>query len=186
MSSIIKGSLTAITKDKNIGLAEAFLNADTVILVDTSGSMADRDYVDGDTSTRYERACRELTKLQNNLEGRIAVISFSTTAMFCPDGKPYNLCAGTNLAEALRFVCVADGVVDRFIVISDGYPDDGQSALAEARKFTTAIDTIYIGEPGSSGEDFLKRLAQAHRGQSSTLQGGINIAKNVERLMLAA
>jgi hypothetical protein len=196
MSNIIKGSLNAIARDKNMGLAEAFLTADTVILVDTSGSMEQRDEVAsmfgsperrtaGSGLSRYQRACDELAKLQANLEGRIAVISFSTTSMFCPDGTPFNLRGGTNLAGALEFVQVADGVVDRFIVISDGWPDDAEKALAVAKKFTTTIDTIFIGPPGDSGEDFLRRLAAASGGQSMNIKTA-QIAEKVERLMLNA
>lgn len=182
----IKGSLNAMAAQGNIGLAEAFLSADTIICVDTSGSMAQRDRVDDDKRTRYQRACDELVKLQGTLQGRIAVMSFSSTTLFCPDGKPLDQGGGTDLAGALEYVHIADGLVNRFIVISDGYPDDAQKALVVAKTFTSTIDCIYIGEPGSGGESFLKQLAQSRGGSASTLHGGVNIAAKCEVLMLGA
>lgn len=194
MTAIVRGSLNAIARDQNVGLAEAFLNADTVIIVDTSGSMGARDEVPsmfgsperrsaGGGLTRYQRACDELAQLQGSLEGRIAVIAFSSSTVFCPDGTPLNLGGGTDLASALEFVQVADGVVERFIVISDGWPDDAEAAIKIASTFTTRIDTIFIGPPGDAGEAFLRRLAAACRGQSMNIKTA-QIAEKVERLML--
>ena len=54
----------------------------------------------------------------------------------------------------------------RFVVISDGAPDSESMALAEARKFTEKIDTVFIGREGSDGRDFLRDLAKASGGQS--------------------
>jgi hypothetical protein len=82
-------------------------------------------------------------------------------------------------------VQIADGVVDRFIVISDGQPDSESRALAAAAKFTTRIDTIFIGPPGDPGEVFLAQLAAACRGQSMNIKTA-QIAEKVERLMLGA
>ena len=185
MTALVKGSLSAMARQGNVGLAEAFLNADTVILVDTSGSMNVSDGRD-DRRSRYERACDELARLQGSLQGRIAVISFSTTALFCPAGTPAYLGGGTNLAGALEFVQIADGVVDRFIVISDGQPDNEGKALKVAAQFTTTIDTIFIGAPGSAGADFLRRLAAARGGQAVTIAGAARLAERVERLLLGA
>ena len=184
MTAIIAGSLTAMARQGNVGLAEAFLSADTVILVDTSGSMNTIDDR-ADRRTRYERACAELARLQRGLAGRIAVISFSTTARFCPAGVPVYQGGGTNLAGALQFVHIADGVVDRFIVISDGCPDHAEKALQVAAQFTTPINTIFIGQPGDGGADFLRRLAGVRGGQSMTIATA-QIAERVERLMLGA
>lgn len=183
MSNIVKGSLSQLAQASNMGLAEAFLSADTIILVDTSGSMASTD---GDSQTRYDRACQELTKLQANLAGRIAVIAFSSGPQFCPGGVPTFFGFGTNVAEVLKYVYVADGVVDRFILISDGHPDDEQAALDKAKKFTTKIDTVYIGPEGGHGQGFLKRLAAASGGKAQTIQQAGLLAEKIEVLMLAA
>lgn len=181
--SIVKGSLSQLAQASNVGLAEAFMTADTIILVDTSGSMDNTD--PGCQKTRYQLACQELKKLQAHLAGRIVVISFSTGAQFCPGGVPAYIGMYTDVAEALRFVHVADGVVDRFILISDGHPDSEYEALAEAEKFTTRIDCIYIGPEGGSGHGFLKRLADASGGKAQTIQQAGLLAEKIEVLMLA-
>jgi Mg-chelatase subunit ChlD len=183
MTHIVKGSLGAMAQAANSSLAEAFMSADTVILVDTSGSMAS---FDNDRLSRYDRACEELERLQGNLEGRIAVISFSGNVSFCPSGVPINYGGGTDIAGALKFAHVADGCVDRFILISDGEPQDESAALREAKKFTTKIDTIFIGSEGGDGQDFLHRLAAASGGSSATIKQAAQLGEKIERLMLTA
>jgi hypothetical protein len=183
MTAITKGSLSALANGANVGLAEAFMSADTIIIVDTSGSMDSRD---GDGFTRYERACSELRQLQANLSGRIAVISFSSGVQFDPGGVPTFHGGGTNMAEALRYVHIADGLVDRFILISDGEPDSAQDALVEAKKFTTRIDTIYIGAEGGHGAAFLKKLAAASGGTAQSIKQAGLLAEKIEVLMLTA
>lgn len=181
MTHIVKGSLSAIAQAANSSLAEAFMHADTVILVDTSGSMEDRD---GTHQTRYDRACTELRRLQANLEGRIAVISFSTAAEFCPGGVPTFQRGGTMIGRALEFIHIADGCVDRFILISDGEPQDETEAMAWARQFTTKIDTLFIGDESAAyGPAFLKRLAAASGGTSATIKTA-QLSERIERLML--
>jgi Mg-chelatase subunit ChlD len=43
MNAIIKGSIGQIAKDSGKTIAETFVNADAVVLVDTSGSMSTTD-----------------------------------------------------------------------------------------------------------------------------------------------
>lgn len=181
-NAIVPGSLSDVARQENQSLATSFLTADAIVIVDTSGSMNARDAdaapktvaswdegIRHHTSgrTRYEAACDELTTLQAQLPGKIAVVAFSDGAEFCWSGRPPYFGGGTNLAGALRFVQPADGTGMRLIVISDGYPDDADAALQAARGFTSRIDTIYIGQPGSAGERFLARLAAASGGQHS-------------------
>jgi len=85
---IVKGSLTDIAAQHGHSLAQTFVNAEVVILIDTSGSMDTHDSRGG--RKRYDVACEELAALQGNLPGKIAVLSFSDQTMFCPDGKPFN------------------------------------------------------------------------------------------------
>lgn len=182
-NSIVPGSLSALAQGANVGLAEAFMSADAIILVDTSGSMSAHD---DDRQSRYSRACKELKQLQANLSGRIAVVSFSCQAQFDPGGVPTNHGGGTNMAEALRYVHLADGLVDRFILISDGEPNSAQDALTEAKKFTTRIDTIFIGPEGGAGAEFLKRLAAASGGTSQTIKQAGLLSERIEVLMIGA
>lgn len=134
--------------------------------------------------SRYEVACSELRKLQASLPGQIAVIAFSDKPEFAPAGTPRMIGGGTDLTKALAFVRAADGCDMRFVVISDGQPDNETTALAEAARFTSRIDTVFVGPNGDPGAAFLKRLAAASGGQYSKNEVH-QIAERVERLLLA-
>ena len=175
-TALIPGSLQAIAQRDGMSLAESFISADAIILVDVSGSMA---------GTPYQQACEELRKLQQDLPGKIAVIAFSDRPEFAPAGTPRFISGGTDLARALAFVHVADACDIRFIVISDGYPNDAEQALAQARKFTSRIDTVFIGSEGGAGADFLKQLAAASGGQYSK-NAVSDVAERAKVLLLTA
>lgn len=189
-TALVPGSLQAIATQEGQTLAESFLGADAIIVVDVSGSMAARD-VDRHNlerrsgRSRYEAACDELARLQSSLPGKIAVIAFSDTYEFAPSGTPHFIGGGTDLADALRFVHVADGCGMRFIVISDGEPNDESRALAEARRFVDRIDTVYVGPSGDAGERFLQDLARASGGTSSR-QSVADLSRTVQQLLLTA
>ncbi len=92
------------------------------------------------------------------------------------------------MARALQFVQPADGTGIRFILISDGLPDDAEATLRVARTFESHIDTIYIGpETGfdSHGREFLKRLAEATGGQGLKSEGIAQLAAPVMLLLEA-
>lgn len=179
-TAIVPGSLRAIAQAEGRSLAESFLSADAIVLIDVSGSMGIRDventggpsrpYFGEPTRasgrTRFEAACDELARLQKTLPGQIAVVQFSSSVGFCWGGRPLYEGQGTALHAALNFVRPADGTVE-FFVISDGHPDDPDAALAVARKFDSVIHTIYIGPEGGPGAAFLRRLASVAGGQSS-------------------
>lgn len=180
-TAIVPGSLSAIAQKTNLSLAETFLSVDAIVIVDTSGSMDSHDAAGG--RRRYAVACDELQRLQATLPGKIGVISFSDTAIFCPGGLPTFLGSGTNLAGALKFVKAADDTGIRFIVISDGSPDDPDEALRQARKFKSKIDVIYVGPEGGPGSKFLAELAAAAGGQAVTADRVANLADNVQQLL---
>lgn len=182
--SIVPGSLSAIAQRNGISIAESFLTAEIVAIVDVSGSMDTAD--SRGRRRRYDVACEELGKLQQQHPGKVAVVAFSDTTQFVPGGVPPFLGAGTDLAQALKFVRVADGTV-RFVVISDGYPDDEYHALEIARTFTSPIDCVYIGpEYERSGADFLERLARSNRGRYTVAAQAQELCERVQTLMLAA
>lgn len=187
-ANIVPGSLSAIAQQAGQSLAESFLSADAIIVVDVSGSMDARD-VRGtnweQTQSRYEAACAELRKLQESMPGRVAVVAFSDRPEFAPGGIPRMMGGGTDLTKALAFVRAADDCDMRFIVISDGQPNDEPTALAEARRFTSKIDTVFVGPNGDPGADFLRRLAAASGGQYSKNEIH-QIADRVETLLLNA
>jgi hypothetical protein len=183
-TALVPGSLGAVAEREGKSLAETFLSADAVVVVDTSGSMEECDARGG--KSRYDVACEELRRLQRDLPGKIAVIAFSSWVQFEPSGVPTLLCGGTDMAEALRFVHPADGCV-KFILISDGAPDSEAATLAVAKTFTSKVDTIYIGpEDDRSGADFLRRLAAATGGKSVTAEKASELAARVETLLLGA
>lgn len=183
-TQIIPGSLSAIAAQNNTSIAETFIGADAVIIVDTSGSMAAHDSRGG--KSRYEVACEELRALQSSLPGKLALISFSDDCLFCPNGIPHNYGCGTNLARALKFAKIADVTGIRFIVISDGEPDSKKSALNVAKTFRAKIDTIYVGPEGGSGQDFLRKLAQASGGTGVTADRVKELAATTQRLLLGS
>lgn len=182
-TQIVAGSLSAISQQSGKSIAESFVSADCIVIVDTSGSMGQNDSTGG--KTRYDVACTELKNLQATLQGKIAVLSFSSDVMFCPAGIPHNYGEGTYLAKAMNFAKMADVPDMRFIVISDGQPDDEDEALEAARKFTNRIDTIYVGPEGGSGSAFLKQLAKASGSKNVTSAQVKELASDIKTLLLA-
>ena len=183
-SAIIVGSLADVARRDGGSIAESFIGADAVVLVDTSGSMSACDSRDG--QSRYDVAVQELEALQRSLPGKLAVIAFSAVPVFCPSGRPPFLKSSTDVAAALRFAQVADLPGMRFFLISDGEPDSTEAALAVARQYKARIDTIYVGaETRPSGRAFLRRLAAATGGQAATADCVKELAATTERLLLS-
>ena len=182
-TEIVAGSIGAIAQQSGKSIAESFLSCDVVIIVDTSGSMSANDSRNG--LSRYKVACQELKQLQENMPGKIAVINFSSTVQFEPGGVPFNLGGGTDLLSALRFVKPADQIEDmKFILISDGGPEDPESCIKFARGFKNKISTIYVGpEEIPTGRDFLERLAKASGGQVVTADRAKELGTKVTALL---
>lgn len=184
MTKLIVGSLGAIAKRDGLSLAESFVNCDVCVLVDVSASMNTHDA--HDSQTRYDVACTELAHLQNNNPGRIAVLAFSDNTVFCPSGIPVGLFQNTDLAGALTFARFADTGDVRFVVISDGEPDDKAAALHVARQFRGRIDVVYTGpEDKPAGRDFLTRLAQTCGGVTVTAERAHELAAVTQQLLLS-
>ena len=185
MNAIIPGSLSAIAKQENKSIAETFVNADCIVIVDTSGSMENHDSRGG--KSRYEVACEELAELQNSYPGKIAVLSFSGETIFCPNGVPINLTGSTDMAKALQFAKIADVPGMQFILISDGEPNSETDTLKIAKTYNNKISTIYVGpEDKPTGRDFLYRLAQETGGKGITADRAQELKSGIEKLMLTA
>jgi hypothetical protein len=183
--AIVKGSIGEAALKRNVSVAEAFMDAEAVVVIDSSETMAQEDA--GRGRSRYEAACDQLAKLQGEMPGKIAVVSFSDEAVFCPNGIPVFLRSGTDMAEALSFVKKCDGLM-RIIVIGDGEPNDEDETLRVARTFASRIDTIFVGNELSAGREFMRRLSQATGGISVTnacADLDLSLGKNV-RLLLSA
>ncbi len=184
--NLVAGSLYEIAKKNNQSIAETFINCDVVILVDTSGSMSVTDSQGG--MSRYDVACEELKGLQDSLPGKIAVLSFSDNVNFCPSGVPFFQGSGTDMAKALQFAKITDGVPGmRFILISDGEPNIPSETLRIAKTYQNKIDTIYVGpEAHPTGRDFLQQLAKASGGQTITADRAKELKSGIETLFLNA
>lgn len=184
-NSVVAGSLADIAARSNTSIAESFLSCEIVTIVDVSGSMEMRDSRGG--QSRYRVALEELAKLQQSRPGKVAVIAFSDSVEFVPGGVPPMLGGGTDLAAALRFAHMADSAGMRFVVISDGYPDDDEAALREAAGYRGRIDTVYVGpESDRVGREFLQKLATANGGQAVTADCAKELAAKIETLLLHA
>lgn len=192
-NAITVGSLAAIANRDGLSLAESFLNCDVLVLIDQSGSMSTQDvpHVSRVNRTpwcsRFEAADNELARLQREHPGKVGVISFSSTVEFNPGGVPNHSGGSTDMAAALDFARIADGVC-KIVLISDGEPDSQSAALAAARRFKNAIHTVYIGsnDDNDGGRAFLARLAAATGGRTFESAAPGLLADGVERLLLAA
>ena len=184
-NSIVVGSIADIAEKTGTSIAESFLSCDALVIVDVSGSMAAND--SRGKRSRYEVALEELAKLQASMPGKVAVVAFSDGAEFVPGGVPMLMGGGTDLAAALRFARMADGADMRFIVVSDGEPDDETAALYEAQLYEAHIDTVFVGpERYPVGRSFLQRLAAASGGRSVTADRAQELAVTLETLLLHA
>lgn len=158
---VVPGSLADVAAASGQSIARLIAACEVVVLIDQSGSMIESDTRDG--RSRFDVANEELAKIQATYPGQVAVISFSSNVQFCPGGVPYREGSGTNIAAALEFTRMADGLCD-IVVISDGepnepWPDGEDAALKAAASFKGPIHTIFIGKAGGEGEAFLDRLA---------------------------
>lgn len=129
---------------------------DVWLLVDASGSMAGvmrnhKRRIDGlDEVVRDIRSKRPVQMIAFGHDG-----AFKTESVPRPGG-------GTPLTEAI--VLAKQLNTGRCIVISDGEPNNPQTALAAAKDYAGQIDVVFVGDPGEPGEEFLKALAQSTGG----------------------
>jgi hypothetical protein len=179
---IVKGSLADTSAKSKTSLAESFIDAEAIILLDISGSMNAHDSRDG--LSRYQAACEELAHLQASHPGKLAVIEFNNIVQFVPGGKPHQPYGGTDLAGALKFAKLTDVPEMTFFVISDGIPDSEYDALAVAKTIKAKINTIYVGPENGSGQRFLEKLAKAACGQFAVDHSAMKLAETTERLLL--
>jgi len=184
-TQLVQGSIAHVARAQNLTLAEAFMSAKAIVVVDVSCSMAIDDCPGN--RKRYDVACEQLFQLQRDLAGQVAVVSFSDYPRFCPGGIPSQPTGGTDLAAALRFVYPADGTGIRLILISDGEPNSADDALKQAANFTSKIDTVYCGPETGLGRDFLRRLAEASGGvyTNQTVKDLPQLAATVQQLLVA-
>lgn len=183
--AIVAGSVAAVARREGRSVAEQFLDVTTVVIVDTSGSMDQNDSRGG--RRRIDVAREELAKLQAEFPGKLAIVAFAYDATFVPGGVPPEPYGGTDLAGALRFAKQLDVAGMRFIVISDGEPDNELDAIEVAKQYVSPISTVCVGpEHEPAGRRFLQQLAQVARGEHATADRAMELADAVKPLLLAA
>lgn len=184
-NKIVIGSLSQISQTTGKSLAESFMSASTILLLDCSGSMDTHDAPGG---LSRERAAQDaLVRLQKENPGSLAIVCFADYAVFSPTGLPVNCGGSTNMASALKYVQPADDTGTRFILISDGSPNSEQETLKVASEFKTPIQTVYIGPEMDyeGGRAFLEKLSKLTGGKSVKSDAPGLLGEPVEKLLLA-
>jgi len=174
MGNLIKGSVGYVAKERSIPLPAVLSAVEVVILVDTSGSM-------GGDKIRHARKAME--DIQGRNSGKCGIIHFGSTAEWLFHGILPAAGGSTNLAKALSLAKDMDGLV-KYIVISDGYPDNPDRALAIAKTYSSQIDTIFIGDDrDTAGKNFLLSLSRVSSGRSLGVRDVANLSSDVQRLL---
>ena len=184
-NAIVPGSLSAISQQTGASLAESFLLASTILLLDCSGSMETSDAPG--SITRKKAAQDALIRLQKDNAGKLALVCFAQYAVFSPTGLPVECGGSTNMAGALKYVQPADDTGTRFILVSDGSPNSEQETLKIATEFKTPIQTVYIGPEldYEGGRAFLEKLAKATGGKAVKSDAPGLLGDPVEKLLLS-
>jgi Mg-chelatase subunit ChlD len=133
----------------------------TVILADTSGSMAEPA---GAGVSKIDLLREALAGCWPEIPGAIL---YGFDAIARPAAQPSALTApagGTALHLGLD--AAAAHRPRRTLVISDGQPDDEAAALASAARLTGVVDVIYVGpDSDTNAIAFMRKLATATGGR---------------------
>jgi len=179
--NIIIGSIKDVASKSNITISEAFLDAKMLVLADISGSMNIQLSEEG---RRIDKARSELTNIQNENQGKVALIAFSDQCEYRYDGtlpEPSNI---TNLYAALQLAKQVDGLDIEIVVICDGHPDNAKRCLEFAANFETKIHTIFIGEESDTyGIEFMEKLAHNSGGESFFTENAKLLGKKMQLLL---
>jgi Mg-chelatase subunit ChlD len=170
---MIQLATPGVAPSGHTGLATTATPGGTALLLDTSSSMAKRD--SDDLLRRIDRLESLLPDaLQNAPGARLVAFGRRVRELTPPEpSTPVRLpepAGCTPLAHALHLIAGWNPRPARVVVISDGQPDDTQTALAAARALRPAvIDALFVGDPGDHAAlRFMRTLALmgAHPGVS--------------------
>jgi len=156
------------------------------VLFDISYSMRAEDAVmaDGARTSRFLAGAEQLTLLQAQYPGQIILIDFGDLAQVRPGGHPDEPNGmNTFLAPALQLAKELDTGVMRFVIISDGCPQDENPSLEVGQTFLAGIDTIAVGE-ANNGAVFLRKLAEATGGTYHRDTSGMRLLGATIRALL--
>lgn len=149
-------------------MAMALKNADLLVLVDCSSSMSQRDAGPNADQVRHDAAQECLDILQNEFPGRIAVGAFNSESHgLIHTGVLPKPAGSTPLSLALDFFfpkVKAMGM--KFVVISDGEPDDPAKCISIGKREAYPTYCIFVGDRNdpARGQDFLRRLSEVTGG----------------------
>lgn len=153
-----EGSVYEVANAQSREVAMVLADVDAIALFDISGSMS------GD---KFVQAGLALDQLQKKFRGKLAIIEFDMNARWRLNGRPSSPNGSTNLTAALELAKPFDGTGIRFIVISDGAPDNRYTAQEVAATFEDPIDSVFIGpDHDISGKLFLEGLSALKGGKS--------------------
>ena len=135
------------------------IDARPILLLDVSGSMAQ--------IVNEKRKIDILRETVINFIGvRMFVFStYTTETKYIPEPQE-----STDLTNAFRYLKSYINKDTNLVLVSDGEPNDSESALNEAKSLGIPVNVVYIGNLGSSGEDFMKRLARLTNGKEITAE----------------
>lgn len=159
--SSLKANMAALKESKKAVLQQMAVRKQeeaTLLIIDTSSSMNDTA---GDGRKKIDTVRNLVSKIKGSRK-----IAFNSDISDLGTDNAIG-CAGgsTNLSDAFAYIKnnnIHSG--KKVILISDGYPDEPESAIKEAVKLGCPVYIIYIGDEGESGEDFMNRLARATKG----------------------
>jgi hypothetical protein len=155
--SIATGSLRDLIRTKDV--------ENVFLLLDCSGSM---EWPMGNGQTRITGLRKVVDGVQQQRPTRM--IAFGPTFGVAPgETSPHAMeCAfveqvpdpagGTPLTEAINFAKRTGA--GRLLLISDGAPNNRETAMGAAREFGGRIDVVFVGEAGDPGSAFLESLAK--------------------------
>lgn len=155
-------SLTPKTK-LEAALAKRTQAQQVILVLDTSGSMSEQ------ADTPGERRIDALRGVVENL--RLQSVPFKqlcfSDSPFWSDIVPEPM-GGTNLSGALEFCKQA--APQHVIIVSDGWPNSRDAALAVAKQLNCRVDVYYVGPSSDTNAlAFMKSLANSTGGVSGAV-----------------
>lgn len=176
---ISKKDLASKNDEKNLSLSQKLIKGleeievkknfqKKVFLLDISGSM--EMYIEGKSKLDHLRDI-----MRDYPEARKICFSSDVYCNVDRNGNvdcaiPMSAQGSTDLARAIRYLRTLVKRPERIVLISDGEPDDSNTAIREAIGFSVPIDIIFIGQKGSSGERFMINLAKFTMGRQFTIE----------------
>lgn len=156
---------------------------DIVILADCSGSMAEG--IGANNIRKIEHLRIALTDLLK-YNPKAIIFAFGWGAKRIKDIRALpnenNLMGSTNMTAGIEEAIKLKP--RRTVIISDGLPDNMDTASKAIDDLTGQVDVIYCGPDGHPAIQFMQSLARKGGGQQMTFNGtGIALGTQVQRLL---